>query len=551
MKKLSVLLLFIAITLFSQAQVATNIYWVQFTDKNNSPYSIDNPEAYLSPRALQRRANLGISIDEYDLPVNPQYLQAVADCGAELLNPSKWLNGVTVHVTDPAVIEAINALEFVEVTRNCPNDLKAQEKKERWLAKEMQAVESVKGFRGYYGGGTTQITQINGMALHDSGYQGQGVVIAILDGGFIGTETHPAFANMRDEGRLLGTRDFVYGSTSVYSQSTHGTSCLSTMAAYVPNTFVGTAPKASYYLLHTEDAPNENIVEEYNWVSGAEYADSLGVDVCSTSLGYIGFDMSEWDHPQSHFDGKTAPASIGAEIAVSRGMICLNSAGNEGEPWDDSGYCTLGVPADAEHVLTIGAVDGDGNRAWFSSVGPTYDGRIKPDVMAMGQDTYVASSDGGYYNGSGTSFSNPVMAGAVACLRQARPYASVQEICDAVRACSDRANNPDNRYGYGIPDFSQALELLSVEEPTGNTPAHIISVYPNPSNGEVHVALNELHKAELTVYDIMGRKLYAYSFNGLNHTTLERYLNTLSDGVYFINAVSQSGSETLKLVITK
>ena len=143
------------------------------------------------------------------------------------------------------------------------------------------------------------------------------------------------------------------------------------------------------------------------------------------------------------------------------------------------------------------------------------------------------------------------MAGAVACLRQARPYASVQEICDAVRACSDRTNNPDNRYGYGIPDFSQALELLSVEEPTGNTPAHIISVYPNPSNGEVHVALNELHKAELTVYDIMGRKLYAYSFNGLNHTTLERYLNTLSDGVYFINAVSQSGSGTLKLVITK
>ena len=550
MKKLSLLLLLVVASLFAEAQIATNIYWVQFKDKDNSPYSIDNPEAFLSERALQRRANLGIAIDEYDLPVNPQYLQAVADCGAELINPSKWLNGVSVHVTDHVVIDAINALDCVTTVRNCPNDPKAQELKERWLAKEMQAVEGPSNFRGYYGGGTTQITQINGTALHDSGYQGEGVVIAVLDGGFVGMPNHPAFDNMREEGRLLGTRDFVYGSTSVYSQSSHGTSCLSTMAAFVPNTFVGTAPKASYYLLHTEDGGGENIVEEYNWVSGAEYADSLGVDVCSTSLGYIDFDMSQWDHPQSHFDGRTAPASIGAEIATSRGMICLNSAGNEGEPWGGGSQCTLGIPADAEHVLTIGAVDGDGRRAYFSSVGPTYDGRIKPDVMAMGQDTYVASSDGSYYNGSGTSFSNPVMAGAVACLRQARPYASVQEICDAVRACSDRANNPDNRYGYGIPDFSQALEILDVEEPE-NTPAHIISVYPNPSNGEVHVVLNDLHKAELTVFDIMGRKLYAYSFNGLNHTTLERYLNTLSEGVYFINAVSESGSETLKLVITK
>ena len=545
------MLLFLVVSLFAQAQIATDIYWVQFKDKDNSPYSIDNPEAFLSERALQRRANLGIAIDEYDLPVNPQYLQAVADCGAELLNPSKWLNGVTVHVTDLAVIDAINALDCVSVVRNCPNDLKAQELKERWLANEMKPAEATRGFRGYYGGGTTQITQINGTALHDSGYQGEGVIIAVLDGGFVGTDTHPAFDNMREEGRLLGVRDFVYGSSSVYSQSSHGTSCLSTMAAYVPNTFVGTAPKASYYLLHTEDGPNEKIVEEYNWVSGAEYADSLGVDVCSTSLGYIDFDMSQWDHPQSHFDGHTAPASIGAEIAVSRGMICTNSAGNEGEPWGGGNQCTLGIPSDAEHVLTVGAVDGDGRRAYFSSVGPTYDGRIKPDVMAMGQDTYVASSDGEYYTGSGTSFSNPVMAGAVACLRQARPYASVQEICDAIRACGNRASHPDSFYGYGIPDFSQALEMLNVEEPWENMSEQIISVYPNPSHGEVHVILNGGAKAELTVFDITGRCLYNYSFNGLNHTTLEHYLNTLNEGVYFIHAVSEAGSLTQKLVVTK
>ena len=548
MKKLSFLLLLVVASLFAQAQVATNIYWVQFKDKDGSPYTIDNPEAYLSPRALQRRANQGVAIDEYDLPVNPQYLQAVAACGAQLLNPSKWLNGVSVYVTDPSVIDAINALDCVTTVRNCPNDLKAQEQKERWLANEMKPATMSRASKGFYGGAETQATQLNVNLLHDLGYDGSGVIIAVLDGGFQGAENASCFDNMREEGRLLGTRDFVYGSNSVYTQSTHGTSCLSTMGAYDPNTMVGTAYKASYYLIHTEDGESENIIEEYNWVSGAEYADSLGVDVCSTSLGYIDFDMSQWDHPVEHFDGHTAPMSIGAEIAASRGMICMNAAGNEYD-----GYCTLGIPADAEHIVTVGAVNGSGVRADFSSVGPTYDGRIKPDVMAMGEGTYVASGYGSwypYYNGNGTSFATPVLAGAVACLRQARPYATVQEICDAIRACGNRADNPDSKYGYGIPDFYQALEVLKVEENPA-TAKEIINVYPNPSQGEVKVALMEGAKAEIAVYDFMGRQLYTYSFNGLNHTTLENYLNTLGTGVYFINAVSEMGNQTLKFVVTK
>lgn len=548
MRKLSFLLMFLAATVFAQAQVATSIYWVQFTDKEGSPYSIDNPEAYLSPRALQRRANLNITIDEYDLPVNPQYLQAVADCGAEIINPSKWLNGVSVHVTDPSVIEAINALDCVMTVRNCPNDLKAQEQKERWLANEMKPAASTRSSKGFYGGAEDQVKQLNVDVLHDMGFDGTGVIIAVLDGGFEGAENTSCFDNMREEGRLLGTRDFVYGSNSVYTQSTHGTSCLSTMGAYDPNNMVGTAYKASYYLIHTEDGDSENIIEEYNWVSGAEYADSLGVDVCSTSLGYITFDMSQWDHPYQHYDGKTAPMSIGAEIAASRGMICMNAAGNEGD-----GTCTLGIPADAEHIVTVGAVNAAGDRASFSSVGPTYDGRIKPDVMAMGEGTYVASGYGSwwpYYNGNGTSFATPVLAGAVACLRQARPYSSVQEICDALRACGNRAENPDSKYGYGIPDFSQALELLKVEEHSVAA-NEIINVYPNPSQGEVKVALKEGAKADVTVYDITGRQLYTYTFNGLNHTTLENYMNTLGTGVYFINAVSELGSQTVKLVVTK
>ena len=553
MKKIA--LLFMALVAFvgANAQIATNIYWVQFTDKNDSPYSIDAPEAYLSQRALDRRARLGVAIDDYDLPVNPQYLQGVSDCGAQLINPSKWLNGVTVRTTDPGVIEAINALPYVDVVRECVNNPQAQEDKVRWMQNEMRDSGRPSVARDFYGGAHDQVYQLRVNELHDMGFDGAGVVIAVLDGGFQGTPDADCFDNMREEGRLLGTRDFVYGSTSVYTQSTHGTSCLSTMGAYVPNTMVGTAPKASYYLLHTEDGDSETILEEYNWVSGAEYADSLGVDVCSTSLGYIDFDsnMSQWDHPFEHYDGHTAPMTIGAEIAASRGIICLNSAGNEGE-----GVCTLGIPADAEHILTVGAVDANGNRAYFSSVGPTYDGRIKPDVMAMGQDTYVASGYGSwypYYNGSGTSFSCPVLAGAVACLRQAFPTVSVQQICDVLRQNGNYASNPDNYYGYGIPDFVEAynvLQMLHVEDTFVNQ-NDIITVFPNPSKGEVHIRLNEANIAELSVYDVMGRQLKSYHFNGLNHTTFERYLNELNDGVYFIKADAETGSQTVKLVITK
>lgn len=548
MRKFFFMLFLMGLAAGAKAQIANNIYWIQFTDKANSPYSIDNPEAFLSQRALQRRANQGIGIDEYDIPVNPHYLQAVEECGAQLLNPSKWLNGVSVRITNLSVLEAINSLEFVQTARACENNSSAQLLKERWVAKEMEVSSGENVNRGFYGGAHRQIEQLNGIALHDSGYQGEGMVIAVLDGGFVGADHHPAFDNMREEGRLLGTRSFVQRGGSVYVQSSHGTSCLSTIGAYAPNSMVGTAPKASFYLIHTEDSEHESIWEEYNWVSGAEYADSLGVDVCSTSLGYIDFDMTQWNHPFEHYDGKTSPISIGANIAASRGMVCLNSAGNEGDSWNNE--CTLGVPADAEGVLTIGAVDEYGDRAFFSSVGPTYDGRIKPDVMALGYNTFVASSDGSYYNGSGTSFSCPVMAGVVACFWQANPSATVAEIMQAVRECSNRFDTPDNKNGYGIPDFVKAMDLLPVHELPAEV-SSVIGVAPNPSSGNVRVSLKEGVKAEVMVYDYMGRMLFVHHFNGLNHTSLESALNGLGAGVYFINAQSEIGKQSLKFIKTR
>ena len=284
-------------------------------------------------------------------------------------------------------------------------------------------------------------------------------------------------------------------------------------------------------------------------MSGAELADSLGVDVCSTSLGYIDFDDPTWDHHFEDYDGHTAPMSIGAEIAASRGMICMNSAGNEGD-----GVCTLGIPADAEHIVTVGAVKANGQRASFSSVGPTYDGRIKPDVMAMGEDTYVATGYGSawpYYNGSGTSFSCPVLAGAVACLRQARPNASVQDICDALRAAGDHANNPDNQYGYGIPDFVAALNMIDAVEEVSLGENEIVSVYPNPSRGNVKVVINDgqfgVNGFNGIVYGMTGQVLC----NTNNINELEAVLNSLSSGIYQVKVDTEKGSQTVKVVICK
>ncbi|MGP1446593.1 MAG: S8 family serine peptidase [Candidatus Limimorpha sp.] len=550
MKRLFSLLLLLSVAFGLQAQISHDAdgtkYWVQFTDKNNSPYSIDYPEVYLSERALQRRANQGIAIDMFDIPVNPQYLQAVAATGATLIHPSKWLNGVTILTESQEVLDAIRALDFVESLRYCPNNPKAPEWKEPDFERNYRALDEVAS-RGYYGRAYTQINQLNGIPLHDSGFRGEGMVIAVLDGGFEGADTHPAFNNMREEGRLLGTRSYVNPGQSVYQGSGHGTSCLSTMAGYVPQEYVGTAPKASYYLLHTENTRGENLIEEYNWVSAAEYADSLGVDVCSTSLGYVDFDDGTWNYTHDDLDGHTAPMSIGAGIACSRGMLCVNSAGNDGDsgvfPW-------IGIPADVEDVLTIGAVDGDGVRAGFSSIGPTADERIKPDVMAMGAGTYVAEPSGGYRSGNGTSYSCPVTAGMVACLWQSHPMATAAEIREAVRKASNRHDNPDIYYGHGIPDFYKALDLMPVIDYPTDT-KELIDVYPNPAKGNVRVKMKEGVEADITVIDCWGRCLYAYHFNGLNHTTLENRLNELSAGVYFLTACSQRGNQTLKLVVLR
>lgn len=541
---LMTLLLIIGVNAFPQ--IAPDRYWVQFADKNNSPYSIDKPEEFLSERSIERRVKYGISIDEKDIPVNPSYIEAVENAGATILNPSKWLNGVTIETSSNSVLDAIEKLPFVKKTRALQDEpLKQMIKNESFMYEmKPEAIVETKGSRGYYGSAHTQIELLNGISLHDKGYRGEGIWIGICDSGFQGADVHNAFKSMRDENRLLGTKDFVYKNGVVYSDDHHGTACLGLMAACIPDVYVGTAPKASYFLCRTENINSENVIEEYNWVSAAEYMDSIGIDMISTSLGYIGFDDPDASHDYEDFDGKTCIITIGSEIASSRGILCVAAAGNEG----DKDFPYVGGPGDGKNVLTVGGVKSDGSRTAFSSIGPTYDGRIKPDVMSFAYAVTVASPNGDFYQGNGTSFAAPSLAGMLACYWQARKDVPESKIREIIKQSSNNFSSPNNEYGYGIPDFEKALDLLNLENCDILDEKTLFSVYPNPSNGVVEFALNYDVNVVVQVFDMLGKMIYISDNHNGNISELNCFLSNLDEGVYMIKAFADKNIFSTKLI---
>lgn len=541
---LMTLLLIVGVTAYSQ--IAPDRYWIQFADKNNTPYSIDRPEEFLSERAIQRRIKYGIALDEKDIPVNPSYIEAVKKTGAVILNPSKWLNGVTVEVYDNSVLDAISGLPFVNKTRALYDEPLKQMLKERSYFQEtnIETIMNTSGLRGYYGGALIQIDLLNGIALHDMGYRGEGMWIGICDSGYQGADAHDAFQNMMEEDRLLGTKDFVYKNGVVYSDDHHGTACLSLMAGYMPGVYVGTAPKASYFLCRTENINSENVIEEYNWVSAAEYMDSLGIDIISTSLGYISFDDAEMSHVYEDFDGKTCVITIGAEIASSKGILCVVAAGNEG----DTQFPYIGAPGDAKNVLTVGGVKMDGKKAGFSSIGPTYDGRIKPDVMSFAYAVTVASPSNNFYEGNGTSFAAPSLAGMVACYWQARNDVSEDKIREMIKKSANNYSTPNSNYGYGIPDFKRALDMLNLEDCDIFNKKTPFYVYPNPSNGKVKLSLDCKEKVMVQVFDMFGKKIYCFDNEVDNAEYIDVCLSNLKAGVYIIRIDGEKNNSTVKLI---
>ncbi len=555
MRSLFTLLFGLLLTTSSFSQIYPEKYFIEFTDKNNSPYSIENPQEFLSQRALERRERYNIAIDEYDLPVNQQYLEGVAAVGVQLINPTKWLNGVTIYTNDPSRLDLIAYLPYVKSIRK--NVVKSENKTFPEIYDQFslnkpfgmnEVLEELKS--GYkagssvnslnYGEGFNQIDMIGGIALHDAGYMGQGMVIAVLDGGFYATDGMDAFDSLYLNDRILGTRDFVGGGTNVYQGSTHGTAVLSTMGANLPGQLVGTAPEASYWLFRTEDTGTEYTIEEYNWASGAEYADSVGADVINSSLSYKTFDEPLYDHTYAEMDGNTAPSTIAADMAASRGMVIVNSAGNDG---GSSTWPYVGAPADGDSVFSIGAVDADGQYVYFSSIGPTADGRLKPNFMAQGANTVVASTNGGTATSSGTSFSSPISAGITACLWQANPTMNNMEILNSIQLSGSMASNPDNQMGYGIPDFGLANLILSGFNTDLVSETNDIDIYPNPFYDELKIVYNsaDTQQISIEILDISGKLVYSKQNikrnSGLNYFKITN-LEDLHRGVYFLKISS-------------
>ena len=557
MKKYFLFFLLILFSIPLLSQIAPDKYFVQFTDKNNSPYSLSQPEAFLTARALARRAKFHIPVKENDLPVNPQYVQAVANVGVKIINTSRWLNGVTVYTTDAALIDSIGKLSFVKSTLKFGVARQIADKFKKEAAIPVVKIPVYKAgntSEADYGAALTQIKQIDGIDLHNQGFRGEGMVIAVLDAGYSNVPTHPLFKNLREEYRILGTRDFVNPGGDVYPQHYHGRMVLSCMAADLPGTMIGTAPNASYWLLRSEDAPTENVIEEYNWVSAAEFADSVGADIIiNSSLGYIGFDDSTFSHPYSDMNGKICISTLGAEIAASKGILVVNSAGNSGQ---DNAFPWIGAPADGDSVLTVGAVTATGARASFSSIGPTFDGRIKPTVMAMGQNDAVADATDSVTLASGTSFSSPVLAGMCACLWQAHPQATNMQIIDALKKTASFSGDPNSLMGWGIPDFAKAdaylTQTLGISNPEADQ--NVLTAYPNPFRDGFSVVIpqNISGKVQLTLFSLDGKRLFEKEYQ-VNNSRLPLYnvsLSQLQPGIYLLR-LSHSGENFYGKVMKK
>lgn len=515
---------------------------VFFADKgSNNPHSVSDPTTFLSQRAIERRARYNISISAQDLPVNPSYVQGVTGVAANvsIVNRSRWFNFVMVGTYDSSVVTSIAALPYVTQTHLVYRGGYPQKPGPGKVAQPNSGTKSLTGLVEdlNYGNAKTQTEMIGLDYLHRKGYLGQDMVIAVLDGGFLFVDQMPAFDHLRAANRILGTWDFAANEESVYEDNNHGTNVLSCMAGFVEGKMLGTAPMASYWLLRTEDVFSETIVEEYNWVCGAEFADSVGADLINSSLGYTTFDNGVGDHSYADMNGNTSVATRGADIAAAKGILVVNSAGNSG----NNAWKYIGAPADGDSVLTVGAVKNDREKASFSSFGPTADGRVKPNVCAMGQGASVVGVGGEVIPANGTSFSSPILCGAVACLWQKhRLEKNNMDVIRAVEQCSHLYNAPNDGMGYGVPNLGVADMLLSQTPFDQFFENQEIKVYPNPVGDQTfyvdfYAQLTENILIEIT--NIKGKKIYSQEKQVYQKTMNTLVLNTdakLGAGVYVL-----------------
>ncbi len=534
------LVLFVMIIMVRFGYAQTQDALVFFADKENVATAIANPILILTQESIDRKALHDVDIDERDVPVNESYISDVkSQSGITVFAKSKWMNAVYVRGTQTN-IEGLESLPFVIGVEYMDKDLNLFPT--TYPVDDKFLIENNAGRIIYdYGAAANQIEMLSGDFLHELDFTGDGMVIAVLDAGFPNITSISAFADMISENRLLGTYDFVDRQVPIGGTSTHGTRVLSDMAGLLDGQFVGTAPKASYYLFRTEDIASENPVEEAYWVEALERADSLGVDVINTSLGYQDYDNPNYDHSYEDLDGLTTIAARGANMAFQKGMLLVTSAGNDG-----SGFTFVATPADAMGIFTIGAVDSSGNYAPFSSIGPTVDGRVKPDVMAQGVSAAVIDQNGMVTFNSGTSFSSPILAGAITSLWQSRPEARNFQIMQIVRESATLFNNPTDEMGYGIPNFEDAYNALQILGNQDELLESLFAIYPNPVQDKLNISFpKSVQHATITMYSVLGEivktQTISASENSIN-------VSELSTGIYITKIVADNKSTLFKII---
>lgn len=529
-------LLFFGFTSFAQVEDA----WIFFKNKPQADFYLSNPDLILSPKAISRRVKFNIALSDTDAPIEKTYLQQIRSLnGLSVLATSKWMNAVHV-LGEVSVIQTLQDLSFVQKIEWANKNRNVQSKSSTQLKSyKNNKIESLTEDYSY-GNSANQIQMLNGHLLHQQGYTGKGVDIAVFDSGFLGVNTNPVYANLRNKGQIKSTYNLVSRNKNVYDADRHGARVLSCMVAFQSGSFVGTAPDANYHLFVTEDVAKETPLEESLWVEAAEIADSLGVDVINTSLGYNTFDNPSYNYVYNNMDGKTSFIARGLELAFSKGILCVVSAGNEG----NGNWKYITTPADAPHALTVGAVNANKLYAPFSSIGPSADNRIKPDITAQGQQAFIVNESGNITTVNGTSFSSPIICGLVACLQQALPNVSPIQLMNGIKQSAHLYNNPDFYFGYGIPDFSKVLnEKLSVDWLAVDQ--NQIQVYPNPFHHQIIVENPTNEKKDIKIYTLQGQLILSEILS-----VQKMIINTTDwqQGLYMISIENKSVKTVNKFV---
>lgn len=536
MKRFIVFLFLISSVIVWGKEPVGNIYWIQFNTKANTPFSLSEPEYYLSQRAIDRRENQHVLIDSTDLPVNPLFIDSIQALGFYVKHTSRWMNGA-IGILDTAIsihqIIKPSFVSFYQLRKNTA--LKSASSK-------FSDIDTLQA--EYYGDSYTQVSMVKGDELHKLS-KGKGVQIAIIDAGFKNSNQLPAFDSIFQRNGVLGTYDFVNPGNDVYQGHYHGNAVFSIMAGNLPGKLIGSAPEASYWLLRSEDDATEYPIEEDYWIIAAEFADSVGCDVINTSLGYTTFDNPEFDHTYEQFNGETLRISKAANLAVKKGIVVVCSAGNSGN--DSWGHIV--APSEAKDVLSVAAVDTNEQVTSFSSRGFTGDWAItKPDVAAMGAGVTYEASNGDIVTGNGTSFSSPIIAGMAACLVGYYPKKTATEIIRLIRSLGSLYPYSNSAYGYGIPDFSK---IATFNNPDSTTSVHQLEnhtlLFPNPFTSTIVVENGDDYTV-FELYSSTGNRVLVQQLRPNSTEISSPILSSLKKGVYFAVLKGKQKVHSFKLM---